>query len=362
MEFKEFNESEKSEWNLFVDSTPYATILQFWEWGELKKSEGWQSYRVALVDSDEIILSAQCLLKKAPVLGNYLYVPYGPVFRDAQVFKQNLPHFLSELKTFAEAKGCFVIEFDPLIGKLVDEIEPSENLLHYLNTEIKKILVDNGFSISKRNMQPRHKLFYDLSKTEEELLMLMKKNTRYNVRLAGKKGVEVTSLEISDEKMPQKIDEYYELLLSTQERAKGYPIRPKSTFTTVLEVFKNSNLLKYFEARFQGDLITANISQFTSYWSSSFYGASNRLHPDTKAPYLLRWESVIEAKRRGCKVYDFWGIILDSKQHIGYSETKLSFGGTRMDTYGLFALPLSNWKYIVWDKFLPLRNKIPFIK
>lgn len=211
-------------------------------------------------------------------------------------------------------------------------------------------------------MQPRHKLFYDLSKTEEELLMLMKKNTRYNVRLAAKKGVEVTSLEISDEKMSKKIDEYYELLLSTQERTKGYPIRPKSTFTTLLEVFKNSNLLKYFEARFQGDLITANISQFTSYWSSSFYGASNRLHPDTKAPYLLRWESVLEAKRRGCKVYDFWGIILDSKQHSGYSETKLSFGGTRMDTYGLFAHPLSGWKYLVWDKLLPLRTKIPFIK
>ena len=51
--------------------------------------------------------------------------------------------------------------------------------------------------------------------------MLMKKNTRYNVRLAGKKGVEVTSLEISDEKMSKKIDEYYELLLSTQERAKA---------------------------------------------------------------------------------------------------------------------------------------------
>ncbi|HRO65551.1 MAG TPA: peptidoglycan bridge formation glycyltransferase FemA/FemB family protein, partial [Candidatus Dojkabacteria bacterium] len=177
--FKEFNESEKSEWNSFVDSTPYATILQFWEWGELKRSEGWQPYRMALVDSGEILISAQCLLKKAPVLGNYLYVPYGPVFRDISVFKQNLPDFLSELKNFADSKGCFVIEFDPLIGKLVDEIEPSENLLPYLNTEIKEILEVNGFSISKRNMQPRHKLFYDLSKTEEELLMLMKKNTRY---------------------------------------------------------------------------------------------------------------------------------------------------------------------------------------
>jgi lipid II:glycine glycyltransferase (peptidoglycan interpeptide bridge formation enzyme) len=187
MEFKEFNVSEKSLWNLFVDATPYATILQFWEWGELKKSEGWQPFRVALVDSNEILISAQCLLKSAPVLGNYLYVPYGPVFQDAQVFKQNLPKFLSELKGFAIQKGCFVIEFDPLIGKIVDEHEPTENLHPYLNVEIKEVLEQNGFVISNRNMQPRHKLFYDLNNTEEELLMLMKKNTRYNVRLAGKK-------------------------------------------------------------------------------------------------------------------------------------------------------------------------------
>ena len=129
MEFKEFNESEKKEWNSFVDSTPYATILQFWEWGELKRSEGWLPYRVALVDSGEIIISAQCLFKKAPVLGNYLYVPYGPVFKDVQGFDQNLPNFLTGLKTFAKLKGCFVIEFDPLIGKLVDEIE-ALSLIH----------------------------------------------------------------------------------------------------------------------------------------------------------------------------------------------------------------------------------------
>lgn len=358
MEFKIFS-SEEQTWNDFVDSTPYSTILQFWQWGELKKSEGWAPYRFALVEGQELKIAAQALLKPAPVLGNYLYVPYGPVFQTASDLEKYLPEFLEGLELLARDNNCFVIEFDPLLGKLMEEADKPvpEVLSPYLDNTVKETLLKNGFVISRRNMQPRHKLFYDLTKSEDELLMLMKKNTRYNVRLAGKKGVAVNGFSFSEPQMPEKIDQYYELLLETQERAKGYPIRPKSTFTTLLSVFKNTDNLKYFEAKFNEDLIAANISQFTAYWSSSFYGASNRLHPDVKAPYLLRWESVLEAKKRGCKVYDFWGIILDSKQHQGYSETKLSFGGTRMDTYGIFALPVSGWKYNVWDKLLPLRSR-----
>lgn len=360
--FVEYSEDFKEKWNDFIDSTPYSTILQFWQWGELKKSEGWKPYRVAFLDGEEIQIAAQVLIKSAPILGKYLYIPYGPVFESQEKFNKYFPAFLAGLKDFAKNQGCFVIEADPLIGRLIEEKEESGVFEPYLNRKIKDIFHKNGFLQSKRNMQPRHKLFYDLTKSEEELMMLMKKNTRYNVRLAERKGVEVKGFDFSDPAMEEKIDEYYNLLLTTQERAKGYPIRPKSTFISLLETFRTSKNLKYFESRFDGDLISANISQYTNYWSSSFYGASNRLHPEVKAPYLLRWKSLIEAKRRGSKIYDFWGIILDSKQHQGYSETKLSFGGLRMDTYGIFALPLSNLKYQMWDKLLPLRSKFRIFK
>lgn len=360
LQFKEFSTTEDINWNNIIDSTPYSTILQFWQWGELKKSEGWQPHRVALLDNNEIKIAAQVLLKPAPLLGNYLYVPYGPVFNSTEDLEKYLLEFLTGLRSFAKEKNCFVIEFDPLLGELIEETDKPapEVLLPYIDKDVKNILLNNGFQISTRNFQPKHKLFYDLTKTEEELLMLMKKNTRYNVRLADKKGVKINSYEMENEKMKEKIEDYYNLLLETRERARGYPVRPKSTFTTLLSVFKNKDNLKYFEAVFENDLISANISEFTAYWSSSFYGASNRLHPETKASYLLRWKSVQEAKKRGCKVYDFWGVIPESSQHKGYSETKLSFGGTRMDTFGIFALPLSGWKYKIWDRLLPLRGKL----
>lgn len=356
MTFREYTASEKDKWNQFIDSSPYSTILQHWGWGEVKKSEGWKPYRLGLENEGYLVVAMQILVKPASFLGNYAYVPYGPIFKDLRDFESNLQEILRNLLEFANRNKCFVVEFDPLLGELVDAKE-SLSILPYLDKSFKKLLLDNGFKLSNRNFQPRHKLFYDLSQTEEELMGLMKKNTRYNVRYAEKNGVVVESTKIGDESVTEKIEKFYELLEETQERASGYPIRPKETFLKLVEEFKDTENIEIFTASFEGDVIAMNISEFTSYWSSSFYGASNRLHSKMKAPYLLRWKSVQRAKGRGCKVYDFWGVIPNSEQHQGYSDNKISFGGTRIDTHGLFALSISSWKYAIWDKILPLRNK-----
>lgn len=357
MALRELSENEKSLWNQFIDSSPYSTILQYWQWGEVKRTEGWTPYRTVYESESEIITAMQILVKAAPGIGNYAYVPYGPIYRNFNDFKKHFPEILHQLKQFVLDKGCFVVELDPLIGELVEDSRESLSLTPYLDFSLKDLLLENGFKLSSRNFQPKHKLFYDLTQSEDELMGLMKKNTRYNVRYAEKNGVEVESTKMSDPEAGEKIEKFYKLLEETQERASGYPIRPKSTFLKLLEEFKEIDNLEMFTASYEGDVIAINISEFTSYWSSSFYGASNRLHPKMKASYLMRWKSVMKAKERGCKVYDFWGIVPNSNQHQGYSDNKMSFGGTRMDTYGLFALPLSSWKYAVWDKLLPLRGK-----
>jgi lipid II:glycine glycyltransferase (peptidoglycan interpeptide bridge formation enzyme) len=176
--------------------------------------------------------------------------------------------------------------------------------------------------------------------------------------LAQKKGVKIREYDLSDPKIDRKLLQFYDLLLMTQDRAKGYPIRSFDYFKKFFKNFAGTNSVFLLEATYEDKTIAMNISQRTKYWSSSFYAASNRLFPEVKAPYLLRWESIMKARAMGAKLYDFWGIIPNSSQHQGYSDNKLSFGGVRMDTYGILTLPLSFSRYFIWDKLLPLRSKL----
>lgn len=365
MVFEIVEEQNKELWNSIVDKCPYGDILQFWQWGEVKIEEGWRPIRAWLkspkVGEDEILIIAQILVKKAPGLGSYMYIPHGPIFNSELVVEQShLDSFIKGLTDLAIQNSCFVVEIEPKVGKFVEgNGEMSEGLIHFTNEKLIQMFKTSGFKTTNRNMQPEHKLLYDLNKSEDELLMMMKKNTRYNVRYAEKNGVEVVETSFDSKNAYEKLDKFYELMLATQARTGGYPIRPKSSFKKLIDQFKNSSAkLSFMEAIHEGDTLSMNISQKTKNWASSFYAGSIREKSNLKASYLMRWKSVQAAKEFGSKVYDFWGFIPNSKQHEGYSDNKLSFGGTRIDHVGIMAMPLNALKYNLWNISVPLRRKV----
>ncbi len=359
---KIFEESEKEIWNDFIDNARWGDVLQFWQWGEAKRSEGWEPIRMGVMQDGVLILAAQILIKPAKVLGNYLYIPHGPVFQAITGLKSGIKTLKQGMLQLAKEKEGFVIEIEPKTGFIPDELFStpiiSKNLQFLIDPAVLKIFESNGWFETGRNMQPVYKLFYDLDDSPEQLLALMKKNTRYNVKLADKKGVLITEYSFSNPEIHSKIDTYYEMLLEMQERAKGYPIRAREYFHKLVNDFAETGRMSLFESSLNGEVISMNISQRTKFWSSSFYASSNRLFPEVKAPYLMRWESILKAREFGSKLYDFWGIVPNSDQHKGYSDNKMSFGGIRINTHGILALPLSPSRYFIWDKMLPLRSKI----
>lgn len=360
LEVKEFTDSEKLGWDQFVNDSYSGDILQFWGWGESKKEQGWKPIPISIIRGSEIILAALCLIKYFKGFGNYLYIGHGPVFKSKDDLKTALPYLISFIKSKSKELNLFVIEAEPRFGFLApeetDQSRITENIKWMVDSEVVKIFETAGFKKTGRNMQPIYKLYYDLDLSEEHLLSMMKKSTRYNIGLAQRKGVLVEEFNADNPAIPEKLDRFYNLMLEMQKRAKGYPIRSKSTFEKLFSALAGSNNLSLFEASFNGDLIATNISQRTKYWSSSFYAGSNRLHPETKAMYLLRWKSIQRAKELGSKIYDFWGIIPNSKQHEGYSDTKLSFGGVRINNWGILAYPLNPFKYWFWNTSLKIRR------
>ena len=239
----------------------------------------------------------------------------------------------------------------------IPELKENSPIKNLIDPEILQIFQKHGYDLTGRNMQPKHKLYYDLNESEEDLLAMCKKSTRYNIKYAAKKGVKIEEFSPDDKLIKLKIQKFYNLLLETQQRASGYPIRPIETFFNLFKSFRGMPNLSLFEASYENEVIVINISQKTKYWSSSFYAGSNRKHPKLKAPYLLRWESILAAKNYGSKLYDFWGIIPNSENHKGYSDHKLSFGGIRVDNYGLLAFPISPIKYSIWDAGIWLRTE-----
>jgi lipid II:glycine glycyltransferase (peptidoglycan interpeptide bridge formation enzyme) len=345
--------------NEFINQSPWGDILQFSQWADTKAQEGWQSLKVAVFRESTIVLAAQILYKKASVLGNYAYIPHGPVFHTAQDLEEALPYFIDFIKKISPKYNFFTLEVEPKIGHLVDNSDSNinPNLHHFYDASVLEIFKKHGFGVTGRNMQPQHKLYYDLSQNEEQLLAHCQKSTRYNIRLAAKKGVIVREYTPDSPEINDKLKQFYDLLLETQKRAGGYPIRPLKSFIKMFESFKGTQNLSLFEASFNNQTIAINISQRTNWWSSSFYAASNRLYPEVKAMYLLRWHSILAAKNFGSKSYDFWGIVPNSGQHSGYSDHKLSFGGLRIDTFGLLVLPLNPMKSFIWNNGIYWRTK-----
>ncbi len=350
------------EWNNFVSNSKWGDILQFSYWANVKSKYGW---KIRYISSDDMRVRSIVFIKKVPIFGNILYVPHGPIFHDVSDLKSSIGNWLKKVSDFAYSINAFCLDIEPKIGDLVlshelDDVHKKnlDGLKHFYNKDILEVFLQNGFKLTNRNTQPKYKLLYNLRLSEDELLALMHKNTRYNIRYAKRKGVVVKKYDFDSDEIKVKIEKFYELLKITQKRTGGYPIRPKSFFFDLYFEFKNSKNLALFEASFDGDVIAMNISERTDNWSSSFYAGSNRLHPKVKAMYLLRWKSILWAKSFGSTVYDFWGIIPNSKQHKGYSDHKLSFKGARIDHVGILQYMFDEKKAKAFNTLIPLRSKL----
>jgi lipid II:glycine glycyltransferase (peptidoglycan interpeptide bridge formation enzyme) len=160
----------------------------------------------------------------------------------------------------------------------------------------------------------------DIGKEEDELLAEMKSKTRYNIKLAEKKGVRVI---ISREK--KYLDRFFELVEITARR-QGIVSHPKNYYQEMVRSLPEENM-KIFCAEFEGKIIAANLVLFFDGVATYLHGASDDNFRNVMAPYLLQWRQVQEAKKNGAKRYDFGGVKTADKDKgwAGISRFKKSF-------------------------------------
>ncbi len=276
---------EAQAWDRFVASSPAGHVLQSWPWGQLKAAFGWRAERLALEREGHIVAGAQVLFRPLPLgLGTIAYVPKGPVadWADGQTVRR----LLDAIHALARRRGALFLKIEP---DLPDEPGLARQLRGY------------GFRPSRQSIQPRRTILIDLRPEPAAILAAMKSKTRYNVRLAGRKGVVIREGTAAD------LPAFHRLIVLTGQRD-SFGVHSRAYYDTAFRLFVPEGLARLFLADFEGRTIAALMAFACGDKAWYMYGASSGEERQRMPNYALQWAAIQWARERGCRTYDLWGV------------------------------------------------------
>jgi peptidoglycan pentaglycine glycine transferase (the first glycine) len=367
-------------WNSIISRLPSPHFLQTHEWGQVKAKYGWiplyaiwtsDGTFIVIKDTDTLPLDtdnciAAALILKRQILRSgfsarlsILYSPKGPLLDWTDEPLRN--RVLNDLQTFARKQGAIFLKMDPdlLLGTGVPggEEDVKDAGGQALVNELKR----RGWAYSSDQIQFRNTVLVDLTASEEALLARMKQKTRYNVRLAGKKGVDLRIGNNDDFSM------LYKMYAETSVRD-GFVIRDEDYYQTVWQLFVSNPQSAIENQKSEiafAEPIIAEVDNepvaaiFVFYFAGRayyVYGMSRIAHREKMPAYLLQWEAIKRAKAYGCTVYDLWGApeVFDEGDSMwGVYRFKEGLGGQVVRTLGAWDYaPRPLW-YKMYSEIIP---------
>ncbi|HID62763.1 MAG TPA: peptidoglycan bridge formation glycyltransferase FemA/FemB family protein [Anaerolineae bacterium] len=271
-------------WNSFVAAAPTGHLLQSWPWGQLKAAFGWQAVRVGVEDGGRLVAGAQVLFRSLLPYLSIAYVPKGPIldFGNQEISEA----LLSALHRLARQKRAILLKIEP-------ELPHSPPVARQLQAW--------GFRPSPQTIQPRSTIHIDLRPGLDEILARMKSKTRYNVRLAERKGVLVREGTADD------LPTFYGLIELTGRRD-GFAVHSREYYRTAYQLFVPPGLARLFLAAYRDEVIAGLMAFAFGQRAWYMYGASSDRERNRMPNHLLQWQAIRWARERGCLTYDLWGI------------------------------------------------------
>lgn len=288
----------------FVSAQEHAQFLQSWFWGEFQQSLDRQVWRFGLYLDEQPIAVASIT---AMILGfkkSYLYCPRGPILSGKLTDDQKI----EALKLILSKSRDLTIQTKQS-EEIFFRLEPT----FALNTSDFKLQ-------STKPIQPADTLILDLQQSADKLLANFHAKTRYNIKVAEKRGVTIAKLEAGQ------FDQCWRLFLTTSKRDQ-FGLHPKGYYEAMLKL---PEVELWVAKTPENAIIAANLLAFYGDTATYLHGASDYNHRQLMAPNLLQWTLIKEAKQRGFKYYDWHGIAPDnSGQHpwAGLTRFKRGFGG-----------------------------------
>ncbi|MBI4759637.1 MAG: lipid II:glycine glycyltransferase FemX [Chloroflexota bacterium] len=367
-----------SNWNSIISKLPNPHFLQTYEWGQVKAKYGWQPLYAVWDEKKLSVISNQftdnwslntdhcvaaaLILKRQVIRSGFaarlsvLYSPKGPLldWTNEPLRKR----VLNDLQSFAKKQGAIFLKIDPDVrlgtGVPGSGEEAQDSTGQALVAELKR----RGWEYSSDQIQFRNTVLIDLNPSEEELLARMKQKTRYNIRIAEKKGVSLRVGKLEDLPM------LYKMYAETSVRD-GFVIRDEGYYKTVWELFMaNQAPITTYQFPHAEPLI-AEVNHepvaaiFVFYFAGRayyVYGMSREAHREKMPNYLLQWEAIKRAKAKGCSVYDLWGapeVFDESDSMWGVYRFKEGLGGRVVRTLGAWDFAPSPLWYKMYSEVIP---------
>jgi peptidoglycan pentaglycine glycine transferase (the first glycine) len=343
------NLPDRQAWHEHLAGLPGAHLLQSWDWGDFKSRYGWSARRLAWTND----LGASCrALAAASVLrrGRFpaiLYVPRGPAldWRDTETRRR----VLGDLENLARHDRAIFVKIDPEVVVANGPPGDPATCPAPLGEEVRQDLLARGWTFSTDQIQFRNTVLLDLRPDEADLLAAMKQKTRYNVRLAARRGVQVRA------GTPADLDLLYRMYAETSVRD-GFVIRSPAYYRDAWSAFVADGLAQPFIAELSGEPLAALIVFRFGATATYMYGMSTASHRELMPNHLLQWEAIRWAKAQGCATYDFWGAPDEFKPDDpmwGVWKFKEGFGGQFVQTLGAWDFVAAPLAYDLYTRLLP---------
>ena len=333
-------------WDEFVAAHPRGHVLQTHAWGKLKSEFGWWGGALQTGPEHYTDSGALVLFRPLPLRSTLAYVPRGPVVNwDDQALLRRLFQALDDRCRRSRAM-CLKLEPD-----LPDE------------PRWRDLLRSHGFHPSPHLVQPPRSLVVDLTPDEAAILARMKPKTRYNIGLAGKRGVTARAAGA-----PEDLEAFNRLMALTGSRD-GFGVHAPEYYRRAHELFAPTGRCALILAEWEGQTLAGVMAFTLGKQAWYFYGASSDVERQRMAPYLAQWEAMRWAKGRGALTYDLWGVpdADEATLEAGFEQRrdglwgvyrfKRGWGGTLTRTVGAWDR-VYNWP-LYWGYLTMLRWRRP---
>lgn len=326
-------EEDKEKYKQFLEAHDRCNFQQSLEWGNVKTS--WKKEVIISEDNNGNIRGSLCVwIRKIPIFGNLMYSARGPV---CDIYNEEVIKDLVEgAKELAKKYKAFVLRVEPDILKSDDKF--------------RDIISRNGFKIKddskdfKDEIQPRFVFRLDIKdKSEDEVFSAFHQKTRYNIRLATKKGV------VIKEGTREDLKDFHRIMVETGERD-SFIIRSLQYFEKMYDEMAPTHmklLMAYHEDKPIAGIIPIMFGNKVWY----LYGASSNQHRNLMPNYLLQWTMIKEAIERKADIYDFRGVsgvVDENHPQYGLYRFKKGFNAEFTEFIGEIYIP---YKPIVYKLY-----------